>query len=65
MNEYDFAKCKNIFTHKCNGEVTNLLSAAERYGVLPEKARVRIESICRQCKYCSLPMTHSRRAQGY
>ncbi|HEY3275579.1 MAG TPA: hypothetical protein VGJ94_03080 [Syntrophorhabdaceae bacterium] len=50
MNEYGFANCENIFTHKCNGEVTILLHAAERYGMLMEKAKGRIKTICRRCK---------------
>lgn len=64
MDEYNFAKCKNVFTHKCNGEVIILLGVAERYGLLTEKVRARIESICRQCENCSLPVTPDRRAQG-
>jgi hypothetical protein len=50
MNELGFAACDQAFSFECSGEVTNLIRTAERYGVLIEKARVRIEAICRQCK---------------
>jgi hypothetical protein len=50
MNEFGFAACDRVFGFECSGEVSNLIRTAERYGVLIEKARVRIETICRQCK---------------
>jgi hypothetical protein len=65
MNEYDFAGCENIFTNKCSGEVKNLLGVAERYGILTEKVRGRIESLCRQCKSCSLKTAPNGSAQTH
>ena len=65
MNEYDFAGCDNIFTNKCSGEVRKLLGLAERYGILTEKVRGRIESLCRQCKNSSLQRKPNVSAQTY
>lgn len=48
MDEYTV--CDNVFTYKCNGEVEVLIRAAERYGLLTEKAAARIEEICSRCK---------------
>ncbi len=50
MNVCAFTTCENVFTHKCNGEVASLIHVAERYGILMEKARARIETVCKHCK---------------
>jgi hypothetical protein len=50
MNDYGFAACNHVFSFKCSGEVSNLIHAAERYGILVEKARERIEALCRRCE---------------
>ena len=45
-----FVGCEHVFSFRCSGEVVNLLRAAERYGILMEKAGARIETICRRCR---------------
>ena len=45
-----FSACDHLFSAGCSGEVANLILVAERYGVLIEQARARIETICRQCR---------------
>ncbi len=50
MNEFGFAACDRVFSFECSGEVSNLIHVAERYGILIEKAKARIETLCRQCK---------------
>ena len=50
MGEFDVAPCEHIFSFECSGEVVNLIHAAERYGILIEKARTRIDTICRRCR---------------
>lgn len=50
MNGSGFAACDHLFSFGCSGEVANLVRVAERYGVLAELARTRIETICRQCR---------------
>ena len=50
MNVVTFTACENVLTNKCNGEVTVLIRVAERYGILMEKARERVEEICRYCE---------------
>jgi hypothetical protein len=53
MTEHGFAPCDHIFSFECSGEVANLVHAADRYGILMEKARARIDAICRQCRKVS------------
>jgi hypothetical protein len=53
MREHSFAPCDHIFSFECSGEVVNLVHAAERYGILMEKAKVRIDTLCRQCRKVS------------
>ncbi len=50
MDGIGLAVCDHIFTYKCSGEVANLIRAAERYGTLLEKARLRVEAVCRECR---------------
>ena len=50
VNGSVFAECEFAFTFECNGEAGNLVRVAERYGGLMEKAKARIEAICRGCK---------------
>jgi hypothetical protein len=57
MNGSGFAVCDHLFSFGCSGEVANLVKVAERYGVLVELARTRIEIICRQCRN---PMQRSK-----
>jgi hypothetical protein len=53
MNGLGFAACNHLFSFGCSGEVANLVRVGERYGVLVELARTRIETICRQCRNSS------------
>lgn len=55
MNKSGFAVCDHLFDFGCNGEVVNLIKVAERYGILMEMARARIETICRRCSYSPRP----------
>jgi hypothetical protein len=50
VNVVVFNTCENVLTNKCNGEVAVLILVAERYGILMEKARERVEEICRHCE---------------
>jgi len=50
MNICAFSECENALTNKCSGEVKVLMQAAERYGVMAEEARKRIEEICLYCE---------------
>lgn len=54
MHMTGFIACEHLFGIECSGEVANLVRVADRYGVLMEAARVRIEAICRQCRISSL-----------
>ena len=42
--------CANALTNKCSGEAAVLIRAAQRYGLLTEKAAARIEEICACCR---------------
>ena len=55
MNGSNFSACDHIFGFGCSGEVVNLVRAAERYGVLIDKARARMEAICKECRNFRLP----------
>jgi hypothetical protein len=50
VNVITFTACENVLTNKCSGEVAVLIRVAERYGILMEKARERVEEICRHCE---------------
>ena len=45
-----FTLCDNVLTNKCSGEAAALIRAAQRYGLLTEKAGARIEEICARCQ---------------
>jgi len=50
MNICAFSECENALTNKCSGEVKVLMQAAERYGIMAEETRKRIEHICLYCE---------------
>ena len=62
MNVCAFTACENVLTNKCNGEVEVLMLVAERYGILMEKARERVEEICRHCENYS---SSEKNSMGY
>ena len=65
VNAFGFAQCDHAFSFECSGEVVNLIYAAEKYGVLIEKARARIETVCRQCKnFSRLRRSHLEAEEG-
>ena len=64
MNEFGFAACDHVFSFECSGEVSNLIRVAEKYGILIEKAKTRIDSLCRQCKKFSRPGKSSPESEG-
>ena len=51
MSNSGFAACDHLFNFGCSGEVVNLIKVAERYGILMDKARARVETICRRCSH--------------
>ena len=51
MSKSGFAPCDHLFNFGCSGEVVNLIKVAERYGILLDKAKARIEAVCRLCSH--------------
>jgi len=64
MSGSSFSACDHIFGFGCSGEVVNLVRVAERYGVLMEKARARMEAVCRECRNFGLPSGRREDAQS-